>query len=644
MPQNDTRAVNVILNELDARATAAENAVKPTLAALSLAANSITENAASGTVVGGIVGKTTGSTLSLANDDGGRFAISGTNLVAGLTNIDYEAATSRSMVLRETLAGATNSPRDTPLAVGVVNVFEQPSLRALLLSSTSLTIGTPATGTITEAATGSTITSSGLPAGFTINGPARTWAYDGSGPASTPTITLTETLGDSPNSPRATSIGLTIAAATPAITPMPSGVVAMWDPATLALADGATVDSWTDSVGGSAATYTTDTTAKHTFVAATGSGDLPAVRLSGTGVLTTTGTNAANTALTTGAGQGVIVVARGFTGPGTNQVASCLVGIGGSNTNGILIADQTRTGKFGALTDCADAGMRTVGYSATGSTTFMSVNGTMISVFGSAFGQLTIGGWQNVAQRYCGKADILAVIVFNRTVTSADFKQVHRRYCDLLKQAYPGGGTRKTFVALGDSLTYGTGADLKTSWPANIAKALGLPWGTWDNLGVQGMTWNDIRNGTIPSMGDIKGVTGRGVVVGMFEYANMRTQTVVQATSAARAAIDLLRSNDPTVSIVFGTSTDDGSSVGQTNKSKRVEYNNFWDTASNRSGITTYVQIHLDPNIGVDGAAPTNGTANAYYVADNLHLNAGGYVVLDNGPYGFRAPISALLA
>ncbi|MBJ6120901.1 hypothetical protein [Sphingomonas mollis] len=168
MAQNDNRQINVILNEMDTRIASLET--RPVLSALSLAANSVTENAASSTVIGGILGKTSGSTLSLFSDDGGRFAISGTNLVTGLTNIDYEAATSRSIVLRETLAGATNSPRDTSLAVGVLNVFEQPSLRALLLSSTSLTVGTTASGAITEAATGSTITASGLPAGYTVNG------------------------------------------------------------------------------------------------------------------------------------------------------------------------------------------------------------------------------------------------------------------------------------------------------------------------------------------------------------------------------------------------------------------------------------------------------------------------------------------
>ncbi len=431
--------------------------------------------------------------------------------------------------------------------------------------------------------------------------------------------------------------------AAPTITPMPSGVVAMWDPATLALANGATVTEWTDSVGGSTTAYTGDSAAKHTFIAASGANDLPAVRLSGEAVLATSGTNAANTALTTGAGQGIIVVARNFNTPGNGSVGPCLVAVG-TNTNGMLQATPTETGKYQAMTDCADAGMRTIGYSATGSTTFMGVNGTMIAVFGQAFGQVTIGGWQNRAQQYCGRADILAVIVFNRTVTSADFKQVHRRYCDLLKQAYPGGGTRKTYVAIGDSITYGTGANLKTSYPANIAKALNLPWGTWDNLGVQGMTWNDIRNGVVPSMGNIAGVTGQPVVVSMFEFANMRTGTVLQATSAARTVIDLLRSNDPNVSIVFGTSTDDGSVTGQQTKAKRVEYNTYWDDAANRSGITSYVRIHLDPNIGVDGAAPTNGTSNAYYDGDNLHLNAGGYVVLDSGPYGFRPAVSALLA
>ncbi len=180
------------------------------LNALTLAASSIVENSAVATVVGAILGKTAGSALSLLIDAGGRFAISGGNLVAGVTSTDYETATNHSITIRETLAGYANSPRDTVLTVTVTNVFEQPSLSALALSSTSFTLGTSASGAITGATSGSTVTASGLPTGLTINGAARTWAYDGTGSAATTSITLTETLADSANSPRNTGISVTI--------------------------------------------------------------------------------------------------------------------------------------------------------------------------------------------------------------------------------------------------------------------------------------------------------------------------------------------------------------------------------------------------------------------------------------------------
>lgn len=151
-------------------------AAQPTLGALGLAASGIIENSAAGTVVGGIVGKTTGSTLALVDSAGSRFALNSGNLVAGATGTDFETATSHSVTIRETLAGYANSPRDTVLTVTVANVFEQPSLSALSLSATSFAIGTPASGSITGATTGSTIAASGLPSGLTTNGPARTFA------------------------------------------------------------------------------------------------------------------------------------------------------------------------------------------------------------------------------------------------------------------------------------------------------------------------------------------------------------------------------------------------------------------------------------------------------------------------------------
>lgn len=90
--------------------------VAPTLNAVSLSAATVTASAPAGTTVGTIVGKTIGSTLSLIDDAGGMFALSGGTIVVGLTAL---TAGAKSITIRETLAGATNTPRDTVLSVTV---------------------------------------------------------------------------------------------------------------------------------------------------------------------------------------------------------------------------------------------------------------------------------------------------------------------------------------------------------------------------------------------------------------------------------------------------------------------------------------------------------------------------------------------
>jgi hypothetical protein len=97
-------------------------AASPTLSALTLSASTIAEGSAPGVTVGAVQGKTTGSTLSLTDDAGGRFALSGNTLIAGLVATDYETATSHEITIRETLAGATNTPRDTVLEITVTGI------------------------------------------------------------------------------------------------------------------------------------------------------------------------------------------------------------------------------------------------------------------------------------------------------------------------------------------------------------------------------------------------------------------------------------------------------------------------------------------------------------------------------------------
>jgi hypothetical protein len=98
------------------------------LAALSLSAAAIDENSAENTVVGTVLGLTSGSTPTLTDDDGGRFKLVHTGgdyiVKAGATSLDYEAAATRHITIRETLGAAYNTPRDTVLAISVNDVVE----------------------------------------------------------------------------------------------------------------------------------------------------------------------------------------------------------------------------------------------------------------------------------------------------------------------------------------------------------------------------------------------------------------------------------------------------------------------------------------------------------------------------------------
>lgn len=103
------------------------------LVPLTLAAAEIVSGSAAGTVVGAVVGKTSGSALTLTNDAGGRFALSGGNIVAGMTATDYSSATSHSITIRETLADSSNSPRDSAITITVASAFSplNPSVASL---------------------------------------------------------------------------------------------------------------------------------------------------------------------------------------------------------------------------------------------------------------------------------------------------------------------------------------------------------------------------------------------------------------------------------------------------------------------------------------------------------------------------------
>ena len=177
-----------------------------------LSASSIAENAVVGSTVGvlSVVNGTGTWTFTKTADPDAKFVLAGTgganlNTAAAL---NFETAQSHSVTIQATNGTETIS---RTFAIGVTNVFEQPSLNALSVPA-SVSRGT--TINITGATAGSTIAGT-MPTGWTLNGAARTIAIAADAPTGSQAWSLTETLADSANSPRVSSGSSEVLAVTP---------------------------------------------------------------------------------------------------------------------------------------------------------------------------------------------------------------------------------------------------------------------------------------------------------------------------------------------------------------------------------------------------------------------------------------------
>jgi len=87
--------------------------VTPVLGVLTLTNYTFNSTDPAGTVIGAVIGKTAGSTLSISPNDG-RFALAGTSLVVGLS---ASTGTSINISVVETLAGAVGNPKSNPVTL-----------------------------------------------------------------------------------------------------------------------------------------------------------------------------------------------------------------------------------------------------------------------------------------------------------------------------------------------------------------------------------------------------------------------------------------------------------------------------------------------------------------------------------------------
>jgi hypothetical protein len=109
----------------------------------------IAENAAQGTLVGAVVGKSAGSSLSITNTTPNQFQLDGLDVEAG--SATSGAAGSYSIILTETHADASNSPLATPISINV-----GPTLAALSLGAANEVFENDPEDTVVGALTGMT--------------------------------------------------------------------------------------------------------------------------------------------------------------------------------------------------------------------------------------------------------------------------------------------------------------------------------------------------------------------------------------------------------------------------------------------------------------------------------------------------------
>ncbi len=180
-----------------------------TVAAASPVLNALTISPSTATV-----GTSTTITISGATDGS---VITGT-VPAGMT-LNSAARTitgtpttagSPSIVLTETLAGATGSPRQSTVSVTIAAAPVTPALGALTVSPSSATVSTAYSGTINGLTSGSSIALSGAgAAGLSIAGGVITGT-----PTTAGAVNIIETLAGATGSPRTSSGVVTVAAAT----------------------------------------------------------------------------------------------------------------------------------------------------------------------------------------------------------------------------------------------------------------------------------------------------------------------------------------------------------------------------------------------------------------------------------------------
>lgn len=231
------------------------------------------------------------------------------------------------------------------------------------------------------------------------------------------------------------------------------------------------------------------------------------------------------------------------------------------------------------------------------------------------------------AANYTSKTDLMEWVVYNKALTWGDVLRVVKWAHDKYGQAYPWAGAEYFSVFDGDSQTAGDLAAATSSpnysssqncYPARLARAKSLPKGWWTNLARSGRQASHmVTNGS--QIDEIAGIVGKPVILSAFEFYNSPSAT---GTTQKTYLADRKAAN-PAIKIAWGTSVDNGWTSG-TRFVDRPAYNAAF---AGNANIDYLVPLHLNTNVGIDGACPDGspaGAGNTYFHTDGIHnLNPG---------------------
>lgn len=422
--------------------------------------------------------------------------------------------------------------------------------------------------------------------------------------------------------------------------PQSANIVFDLDPESLALADGATASSWTDS-SVNALTFTGTGTYRTNQL-----GGKPCVSFSGAAgqYMSAARAGTALDAALTSQVCTTIIVAKSR---GTNSLGCMFGSNAGGNSNFMVIDGAQGSSAIGRYANNVTsrvapavnaANMFVMVHTSTkpyamGTGTGIEhvyLNGTCVTSDNNPAPVPNQTNFGLAAQGAGGQRallDVFRVIVYNARLTPAEAFEATDYLFDHFGQVKPWAAVSDIVVYDGNSLVLGVGSGgVAGSYPYKSAQAMGLAYGQWTNVAVGGITATNMQT-KLPEWSGIGAATGKGMKVAAFEYYNQKGSGAAATIAASNAYIAAVKAV-PNTKLCWGTSLSHAGDPDTT----RNAFNAAFD--ADHSNVDSYVPLHLDASIGAEGADSVGG--NAYFNnsstkwSDIVHLNGAGYTDLHN--------------